>query len=129
MTSRFSELVVDCRDPKLLADFWCEVLGYKILDEYDGLIEIGHEAPTAEGFRAGPLPPTIVFAPVPEGKTVKNRLHMDVSPIDAEHADEVERVIALGARRVDIGQGDVRWVVLADPEGNEFCILRSLAAT
>jgi hypothetical protein len=67
-----------------------------------------------------------MFAPVPEGKEVKNRLHIDVNHIDRSQEQEVERLVALGARRVDVGQGDVSWVVLADPEGNEFCVLRSL---
>jgi Glyoxalase-like domain len=68
-----------------------------------------------------------VFQHVAEGKTVKNRLHIDVNPIDRTQEAEVERLIALGARHVDIGQGEQSWVVLADPEGNEFCVLRSLA--
>jgi hypothetical protein len=68
-----------------------------------------------------------VFAAVPEGKTVKNRLHLDLRPVDSSHADEVERLIGLGARRADIGQGDVPWVVLTDPEGNEFCVPGPLA--
>jgi hypothetical protein len=72
-------------------------------------------------------PPTIVFIVVPEGKTVKNRLHIDVNPIDSTRPEEVERLLALGATRADIGQGDVPWTVLHDPEGNEFCVLRSLA--
>ncbi|MPY85727.1 MAG: hypothetical protein GEV00_21070, partial [Actinophytocola sp.] len=59
----------------------------------------------------------------PEDKQVKNRLHIDVNPTDREQADEVARLLALGARHVDVGQGDVSWVVLADPEGNEFCVL------
>ena len=126
MTSRFTELIVDCHDLKLVAYFWCAVLRYEVLEVQDDLIEIGAGTATAEGFRKEPLPPTIVFVKVPEGKTVKNRLHIDVSPIDASQADEVERVLALGAKKIDIGQGDVGWVVLADPEGNEFCILRSL---
>jgi hypothetical protein len=66
---------------------------------------------------------TIVFEPVPEKKTIKNRVHLDVKAVDGDQDAEVERLIALGARRVDIGQGDVSWVVLADPEGNEFCVL------
>jgi hypothetical protein len=127
VTSRFSELVIDCHDTTLIAKFWCEVLGYRITEQEGDVIEIGHEAPTAEGFRAGVLPPTIVFVTVPVSKTVKNRVHIDVSPIDRSQADEVERILALGARHVDIGQGEQTWVVLADPEGNEFCVLRSLA--
>jgi hypothetical protein len=130
MASRFTELVVDSRDPRGLAEFWCQVLGYRIVDEEEdengAVIEIGTEELTSEQVVRGPVPPTIVFTVVPEGKTVKNRLHIDVSPIDREPAEEVERLIALGARRVDIGQGDVPWTVLADPEGNEFCVLRRL---
>jgi hypothetical protein len=124
MASRFTELSVDSHDSRALAEFWCEVLGYGIIDEDEGLVEIGTTELIAEEVVRGPVPPTIVFAPVPEGKTVKNRLHIDVSPIDREPAEEVERLIALGARRVDIGQGDVPWTVMADPEGNEFCVLR-----
>ena len=71
----------------------------------------------------GNAKPTIVFGPVPEPKTVKNRLHIDVNPVDCTRDEEVERLIGLGARRVDVGQGEVSWVVLADPEGNEFCVL------
>jgi hypothetical protein len=70
------------------------------------------------------VPPTLTFARVPGGKTVKNRLHLDVSPIDREQDDEVRRLLDLGARHAHVGQGpDVSWVVLADPEGNEFCVL------
>ena len=70
-----------------------------------------------------PAIPLIVFVPVPEGKSVKNRLHIDVSPTDGTRDQEVERLLAIGATRADIGQGDVDWVVLRDPEGNEFCVL------
>ena len=102
------------------------MLGYRIIDEDDSVVEIGTAKLTAEEVVRGPVPPTIVFVPVPEDKTVKNRLHIDVSPIDREPAEEVERLLALGATRADIGQGDVPWTVLADPEGNEFCVLRRL---
>src|SRR6266511_1538632 len=72
----------------------------------------------------GPVPPTLTFAHVPEGKTVKNRLHLDVNPTDREQDEEVRRLLDLGARHADVGQtGDESWVVLADPEGNEFCVL------
>ena len=64
--------------------------------------------------------PGLIFVPVPEGKTSKNRLHIDLNPENQEA--EVERLTGLGARRIDIGQGDVTWVVMADPEGNEFCV-------
>jgi catechol 2,3-dioxygenase-like lactoylglutathione lyase family enzyme len=120
MTSRFIELCIDCHDPPRLADFWAAVLGWKIVDAEDGFVEI-----------AGPdgSLPTLLFAPVPEPKTVKNRLHIDVSPREGSQAEEVERILALGATPADVGQGDdVPWVVLADPEGNEFCVLRPRAA-
>jgi hypothetical protein len=126
MASRFTELSVDAHDTRGQAEFWCEVLGYRIIDEKDSVVEIAAAEPIAEEVVRAPVPPTIVFAPVPEDKSVKNRLHIDVSPIDREPDAEVERMIALGARRVDIGQGDVPWTVLADPEGNEFCVLRRL---
>ena len=67
-----------------------------------------------------------MFVTVPEGKTVKDRLHLDLRPVGCAHAEEVARLIGLGARRADIGQGEVPWVVLADPEGNEFCVLGPL---
>jgi predicted enzyme related to lactoylglutathione lyase len=117
VVSRFSELVIDCNDPRRVADFWKEVLGYQETDDSDGFIEIA-EAPG--------VMPTLLFAPVPEGKQTKNRLHIDVSPRDREQDEEVERIVALGATRADVGQAsDVSWVVLADPEGNEFCVLKT----
>ena len=119
MTSRFSELVIDCSDPERLAAFWKEVLGYEIseTDEEEGLVVL--EGPEGSG-------PTLLFIKVPDEKVVKNRLHIDVSPRDRDQAEEVERIIALGAREIDVGQGDdATWVVLADPEGNEFCVLRT----
>jgi len=126
MTSRFTELVIDCHRPRELAAFWCAVLDYEVIDKRDDLVEIAGWHPTAEAVRAAVTAPTVLFIRVPESKTVKNRLHIDVSPIDRGHDEEVERLLALGARRVDIGQGEQRWDVLADPEGNEFCVLRSL---
>ncbi|MDQ3692175.1 MAG: VOC family protein [Chloroflexota bacterium] len=126
MTSRFTELIIDCHQPRTLAAFWCEVLDYEIIDERDDLVEISSWRPTVEVVRQRVSPPTLTFVRVPEAKTVKNRLHLDVSPIDRGQDEEVERLLALGARHVDIGQGEQSWVVLADPEGNEFCVLRSL---
>ena len=128
MTSRFTELTVDCRDPERLAAFWCEVLDFKVIDRGEGKVEIGSWVPTVEEVRARQMPPTLQFIQVPEGRSVKNRLHLDVSPIDGGTDDEVTRLLALGASRADVGQGpDRNWVVMADPEGNEFCVLRSLA--
>ena len=98
----------------------------------EGQVEIApweREPPDlAEQVRQAPVVPTLVFATVPEGKAVKNRLHLDLRPIGCSHEEEVERLIGLGARHADVGQGDVPWVVLADPEGNEFCVLGPLAA-
>jgi len=72
-------------------------------------------------------PPTLIFVQVPESKSIKNRLHLDLSPVDNSHAEEIDRALQLGATRVEVGQGEQPWEVLADPEGNEFCMLRSLA--
>jgi catechol 2,3-dioxygenase-like lactoylglutathione lyase family enzyme len=134
MASRWIEIVVDCQDPRAQAAFWCEVLGWHVVGAEEDWIEIGpwpQEPPDLrEQMRAAQTVPTINFGPVPEGKTVKNRLHIDVSPVDRTTDEEVERLLALGATRVDVGQtGDETWKVLADPEGNEFCVLRSLVAT
>jgi catechol 2,3-dioxygenase-like lactoylglutathione lyase family enzyme len=115
---RFSELVIDCGDPEMVATFWAGVLDLPVVhDEEDG--EHYYELAPPGGAK-----PTLLFLRVPEGKTVKNRLHIDVSPVESDRDTEVERIVALGATRIDIGQGDTSWVVLADPEGNEFCVLR-----
>ncbi|MFJ2645191.1 VOC family protein [Streptomyces sp. NPDC087420] len=128
MTSRFTELAVDCHDPERLAVFWCEVLDFKVIDRAEGLVEIGSWMPTVEEVRARQMAPTVQFIQVPEDKAVKNRLHLDVSPIDGSTEEEVTRLLGLGATRADVGQGSDRsWVVMADPEGNEFCVLRTLA--
>ncbi|MYX38501.1 MULTISPECIES: VOC family protein [unclassified Streptomyces] len=128
MTSRFTELTVDCHHPERLAAFWCEVLGFEVIDRSEGKVEIGSWVPTVEEVRARQMPPTLLFVRVPEGKAVKNRLHLDVSPIDGSTEDEVTRLLGLGATRTDVGQGpDRSWVVMADPEGNEFDVLRTLA--
>ncbi|NEA38483.1 VOC family protein [Streptomyces sp. SID11385] len=128
MTSRFTELTVDCHDPGRLAEFWCAVLDFEVIDRDEEKVEIGSWVPTAEEIRARQMPPTLVFIRVPEGKTVKNRLHLDVSPVDRTTEAEVTRLLALGATRADVGQGPDRgWVVMADPEGNEFDVVRTLA--
>ncbi|WP_205474367.1 VOC family protein [Nocardioides sp. SYSU D00038] len=133
MTARLTEVVVDARDPEALAAFWCAVLDYVVIDSDPGrVVEIAPaRVATPEllsRVRSGPVVPSVVFVANPDRKTVKNRVHLDVSPTDASLADEVARIEALGAVRVDVGQGEGRsWVVLADPEGNEFCVLRSLA--
>jgi catechol 2,3-dioxygenase-like lactoylglutathione lyase family enzyme len=132
MGSRLTEIVVDCYDPAAQAAFWAAALGYHVVRSETTEVEIGpweREPPDlAEQVRQAPGVPTLVFVTVPEGKAVKNRLHLDVRPIDCSHEAEVDRLIGLGARPADVGQGAQRWVVLADPEGNEFCVLGSLAA-
>jgi len=124
MTSKFTELAIDSADPGALARFWCSVLAYEVQEEDDGTVTIGSpEVPEGKN-RRGPVPPALTFARVPEGKAVKNRLHIDVNPTDREQGEEVRRLLGLGARHADVGQtGDESWVVLADPEGNEFCVL------
>ncbi|OZC72445.1 glyoxalase [Rhodococcus sp. 06-462-5] len=121
MACRISELVLECRNPELLARFWCEVLGFVVLDrEGEELIEIG----PAEGF-GGPQP-TIILSRHEQPRTGKGRLHIDVNPTDRDQDDELGRLLALGARPADVGQtGTEQWHVLADPEGNEFCLLRT----
>ena len=132
MGSRLTEIVVDCHDPVAQAAFWAAALGYQVVRTEQGQVEVApweREPPDlAEQVRQAPAVPTLVFVAVPEAKMVKNRLHLDLRPVDRSHEAEVERLIGLGARRADVGQGEVPWVVLADPEGNEFCVLGPLAA-
>ena len=127
MAAHITELVLDCRDPAGLAAWWAEVLGYEIVGtEDDGAVEIGPPGQEPKG-----VVPTIVFAPVPEPKPGKLRLHLDLNATDRDQDAELERLLALGATRVDVGQGplseSMTWHVLADPEGNEFCLLRGRA--
>ena len=123
MTSKFTDLAIDCADPPGLARFWCSVLDYEVLDQDDEIVTIGFPRVPDGRNHPGPVAPTLTFARVPEGKTVKNRLHLDLNPTDREQDEEVRRLLDLGARHADVGQGDESWVVLADPEGNEFCVL------
>ncbi|MFC8916525.1 VOC family protein [Streptomyces sp. NPDC057116] len=122
MACRISELVIDAADPERLAAFWSEVLGYvEIEREDDGSIAIG---PPGAGF-GGPQP-VLVIGPTSEPRAGKLRLHIDVSATDRDQEAELERLLALGAEPADVGQsGTESWHVLADPEGNEFCLLRS----
>jgi predicted enzyme related to lactoylglutathione lyase len=118
---RIQSLSIDAHDPRALASFWEAALGWRRTfdDEEEVVLE-----PPEESAESG-VAPDLLFLPVPEGKVVKNRLHLDLRPID--QAAEVARLEALGASRVDVGQSpNVTWVVLGDPEGNEFCVLRAL---
>lgn len=114
MANRITALAVDCSDPDRLAAFWTQVLGWEIVERDADLVSIGSAA----------APFTIDFIAVPEPKQTKNRLHLDVNATDRDQDAELARLLELGATPVDIGQGDVSWHVLADPEGNEFCLLR-----
>jgi catechol 2,3-dioxygenase-like lactoylglutathione lyase family enzyme len=115
MPSRLAVIAIDAVDPEVVADFWCAVLGWTVVGREPGGITIGDSEQ--------PWPRIDVFA-VPERKTLKNRLHLDLRADGVSTADELDRLLALGARRVDVGQPpDASWVVLADPEGNEFCLL------
>ncbi|MBX9397313.1 VOC family protein [Streptomyces sp. TRM72054] len=114
MSLEWEQVNVDAADPVALGSWWAEALGWVVVND------------SAEEFEIRPAPdrlPGLLFAPVPEGKSVKNRLHLDFRPDDQEA--EVTRLLALGARPADVGQGEQTWVVLTDPEGNEFCVLRS----
>jgi predicted enzyme related to lactoylglutathione lyase len=113
MSARFYTVVIDSDDPAALARFWAAVLEWNIIYEDEDEVVIA---------KGDDMYPGLVFGTTPDTKSSKNRLHIDLVPDD--QAAEVERVLALGASHTDIGQtGDETWVVLADPEGNEFCIL------
>ncbi|MFF2659484.1 VOC family protein [Kitasatospora sp. NPDC058032] len=113
MSLRVYQIAVDAHDPAALARFWVEALGWSVLLENANEVVVGADEHSWPG---------LVFLPVPEEKAGKNRLHLDLSPDDQEA--EVARLIALGAVPVDVGQSaEVGWRVLADPEGNEFCVL------
>jgi len=123
MGIRIQAIDIDSSDPGALARFWEAALGWRIT--YEEPDEVVLEPPAGSAEEG--VVPDLLFLKVPEGKSVKNRLHLDLRP---ENRDaEVSRLEALGARRVDIGQGsEGTWVVLADPEGNEFCVLRAFTA-
>ncbi|HEY7274872.1 MAG TPA: VOC family protein [Trebonia sp.] len=120
MDIRIQCLCIDSAHPSKSADFWEAALGWR--RTYDTDSEVVLEPP--EGSLEDGVAPDLLFLKVAEPKTVKNRLHLDLRPKD--QAAEVARLEGLGARRVDVGQGDVSWVVLADPDGNEFCVLKPL---
>jgi hypothetical protein len=110
--------VIDSREPRTLGQWWAQALGWVMTMDTDDEVEIRPDPDTVPG---------ILFVPVAEAKAMKNRVHLDFRPQD--QGVEVDRLLGLGARRVDVGQGDMPWVVLADPEGNEFCILSAPRAT
>jgi predicted enzyme related to lactoylglutathione lyase len=116
MPVRLHHIVIDTHDLPGLARFWTEALDWKVLSERENEIVIG----TDENAPVG-----ICFMPVTDTKVVKNRVHLDITTSAADRDQEIERLLALGAQRVDVGQtGKESWTVLADPEGNEFCVIR-----
>ena len=116
MPVRISCVCIDAIDPRTVADFWSAVLGWEVVEDGDEIISLASAS--------GDLP-TLDILQVPDAKRVKNRLHLDLRADGTSFEAELTRLESLGARRVDIGQPpDVTWVVLADPEGNEFCLLR-----
>lgn len=116
MPVRLHHIVIDTHDLPGLARFWTQALGWKVLSEHEREIVIGTDDNAPVG---------ICFMPVTDPKTVKNRVHLDLTASAQDRDREIDRLLALGARRVDIGQtGEESWTVLADPEGNEFCVIR-----
>jgi len=116
MPVRLHHIVIDAHDLPKLARFWTQALGWKVLSEREREIVIG----TDENAPVG-----ICFMPVTDQKIVKNRVHLDITTEAQDRDQEIDRLIGLGAQRADIGQtGKESWTVLADPEGNEFCVIR-----
>lgn len=122
MASRIRELCINCTDPDTMATFWSAAIGYTEIERDDmGVAIMG-----ATNF------PSMLFVRTEDvggpPKASRNRLHIDLSPTDRDQSAEVGRLESLGAKRTDIGQGTPSWVVMADPEGNEFCVLRGRVA-
>ena len=117
MASSLRNITVDSGDAHALARFWAAVLGWNVYFDDDPEVLVAPTFPPVDA-------PTMLFIPVPEPRTSKNRVHVDITPHDRTRDEEVERLLGLGATRADVGQrGDEGWHVLADPEGNEFCLL------
>ncbi len=119
MTIRIQCLCIDSTDPGKLADFWQAVLGWRRTS--DSLDQVVLEPPAGSADEG--VSPDLLFLRVPEANPSKNQLHLDLRPQD--QAAEVARIESLGARRADVGQGDVEWVVMTDPDGNYFDVLRA----
>ncbi len=112
MGLEWEQVVVAAHDPVALGRWWCEALDWVVVNDDPVVFEI---QPTPDQL------PGLLFLATGDAKNTQNRLHIDLRPDD--QAAEVDRLMSLGASRVDVGQGEVPWVVLADPEGNEFCVL------
>jgi predicted enzyme related to lactoylglutathione lyase len=116
MPVRLHHIVIDAHDLPMLARFWAQALGWQILSERENEIVIGTDEDAPVG---------ICLMPVTDPKTVKNRVHLDITTSASDREAEIQRLLGLGAQPVDIGQtGAESWTVLADPEGNEFCVVR-----
>jgi predicted enzyme related to lactoylglutathione lyase len=122
MTSQFRNITFDCADARGLAAFWSQVVGWNLYYDDDPEVVVTLSYPPQRG-----ATPSMLFIPVPEGKTAKNRVHLDIAPTDCTRDEEVARLIGLGATQIDDHRSPdgAGWVVLADPEGNEFCVERS----
>jgi len=116
VSSTVINITFDCADPRALASFWGQLTGWPINKEpQPGYPECSVEPPGQDG-------PKLYFVQVPEPKTVKNRVHLDVVPADRTQQEEIARLVDLGAEVVSDDRPEVGWVILADPEGNEFCV-------
>lgn len=128
MSVRWWSVVVDCDDVAAQGRWWARVLDWRVVFEAEDEVVVvpPHAVDGSRDIPPAERGPGLVFVTVPEGKQLKNRLHIDLAPMgDDDQAAEVARLEGFGARRVDVGQVDeeVTWVVMADPEGNEFCVL------
>jgi hypothetical protein len=130
MALRWYTVVIDCLDVAAQAEWWRETLGWQKVYEAEDEVVIVPAHVTEESTRSTPweqVAPGLVFVPVPEHKSLKNRLHIDLAPHTSDDRDaEIAALLERGATLAEVGQGpDVSWTVLADPEGNEFCVLSS----
>ena len=117
MPVHLHHIVIDAHDLPALGAFWAEALHWRVLSSREGELVVGPDVDTPIGICLMPAGGT--------RKTVKNRVHLDLTTTAGDRAAEIDRLLALGARRVDVGQtGEESWDVLADPEGNEFCVVR-----
>jgi hypothetical protein len=118
VSSDIHNITFDCADPHAVARFWGGVTGRPVID-----VEVPEPgSPECSVGRPGPHRPRLYFVRVPEGKTVKNRVHLDVMPNDRTQQEELDRLVALGGRIVHDARPEIGWVVMADVEGNEFCV-------
>ena len=130
MALRWYTLVVDCHDVRRQASWWAEALDWMVIHESDKecvIVPSWADDAMIERTPWERVGPGMVFVPVSEGKSLKNRLHIDLAPHTSQDRDtEIERLERLGATRMNVGQPETgSWTVLADPEGNEFCVLSS----